>query len=217
MSDQHSPDCDPIYVVDDDATLRSELTEALESEGYVVLSFSSGESFLRMQHQLPGGCVILDHTLPGITGVEVYNRMLEADAEHVVIMLTGHGSIPSAVAAIQKGVIDYVEKPANIARLKASLANAQERRRAQASARSEAIHAKAAFSTLSEREHDVLYGMILGLSAKVTGRRLGLSFRTVESYRANLMTKLGVRSSNDIVRMARDAGLVPTGKILTDD
>lgn len=217
MSDLHLSDCDPVYVVDDDATLRSELTEALESEGYVVLSFSSGESFLRIQHQLPAGCVILDNSLPGISGVEVYNRMLEADAEHVVIMLTGHGSIASAVDAIQKGVIDYVEKPANITRLKTSLENAQLRRREQASARSEAIHAKAAFANLSEREHDVLYGMIMGLSAKVTGRRLGLSFRTVESYRANLMTKLGVRSTNEIVRMARDAGFTPTGRILEED
>jgi two-component system response regulator FixJ len=208
---------DPVYLVDDDAMLRSELTEALESEGYVVLSFSGGENFLRIQHQLPAGCVILDHSLPGITGTEVYNQMQQTETEHVVIMLTGHGSIAGAVDALQKGVADYVEKPADLARLKNSLEKAQQRRRFLATTKLEVANAKAALANLSERERDVLYGMMLGLSAKVTGRRLGLSFRTVESYRANMMTKLGVRSSSEIVRLAQAAGLVPSGEILQED
>lgn len=209
-------DQDPLYLVDDDNDLRNELADALEDAGFTVRGFESGEAFLAVEAELAPGCVILDLTMPGMNGMQVHTTLTERSSNHVVVMLTGTGSIPTAVSALRTGVIDFVEKPAQLDMLKASIETARVRRLAAAASNERLAAARARFASCTPREMDVLYGMVLGLSAKMTARRLDLSFRTVESYRANLMTKLGVRSLAEVVRMAIEAKLEPQGAILTE-
>lgn len=207
---------DPIYLVDDDDDLRTELADALDAAGYAVTGFASGEAFLAVERDLAPGCVVLDLTMPGMNGMQVHKTLADTQSQHVVVMLTGTGSIATAVGALRTGAVDFVEKPAQLDHLKASIETARVRRIAVAASREKLAAAQGRFAPLTPREMEVVYGMVLGLSAKMTARRLDLSFRTVESYRANLMTKLGVRTLADVVRMAIEAGVTPVGAILDE-
>lgn len=205
---------DPVYLVDDDTDLRNELADALAESDYTVRGFASGEAFLEVQADLPPGCIVLDLTMPGMNGMQVHKALVERDSQHVVVMLTGTGSIATAVAALRTGVVDFVEKPAQLDALRDCIEMARVRRLAVAATREKLATARDRFAPLTPREMEVVYGMMMGLSAKMTARRLDLSFRTVESYRANLMVKLSARNLAEVVRMAIEAELTPTGPIL---
>ncbi|MDR6852838.1 two-component system response regulator FixJ [Sphingomonas sp. BE123] len=207
---------DPVYLVDDDTDLRNELADALAESDYVVRGFASGEAFLEVQADLPPGCIVLDLTMPGMNGMQVHKALVERDSQHVVVMLTGTGSIATAVAALRTGVVDFVEKPAQLDALRDCIEMARVRRLAVAATREKLATARDRFAPLTPREMEVVYGMMMGLSAKMTARRLDLSFRTVESYRANLMVKLGARNLAEVVRMAIEAELKPIGPILEE-
>lgn len=216
MTDPVATATDPVYLVDDDTDLRNELADALEELGYDVRGFASGEEFLAVEAELAPGCVVLDLTMPGMNGMQVHTALIGRASRHVVVMLTGTGSIATAVAALRTGVVDFVEKPVELDTLKACIEIAQVRRLAVAATRERLAAARERFAPLTPRELEVVYGMMMGLSAKMTARRLDLSFRTVESYRANLMVKLGARTLADVVRMAIEAEIAPTGPILAD-
>lgn len=216
MTDPDAIPADPVYLVDDDTDLRNELADALEELGYAVQGFASGEAFLNVQADLAPGCVVLDLTMPGMNGMQVHTALVDRASRHVVVMLTGTGSIATAVAALRTGVVDFVEKPVQLDTLKECIEIAQVRRLAVAATREKLDAARARFAPLTPRELEVVYGMMLGQSAKMTARRLDLSFRTVESYRANLMVKLGVRSLAEVVRMAIEADITPVGPILEE-
>lgn len=216
MTDPDAIPADPVYLVDDDTDLRNELADALEELGYAVQGFASGEAFLNVQADLAPGCVVLDLTMPGMNGMQVHTALVDRGSRHVVVMLTGTGSIATAVAALRTGVVDFVEKPVQLDTLKECIEIAQVRRLAVAATREKLDAARARFAPLTPRELEVVYGMMLGQSAKMTARRLDLSFRTVESYRANLMVKLGVRSLAEVVRMAIEADITPVGPILEE-
>ncbi|WP_066661850.1 MULTISPECIES: response regulator transcription factor [unclassified Sphingomonas] len=216
MTDPDAIPADPVYLVDDDTDLRHELADALEEAGYAVQGFDSGEAFLAVQADLAPGCVVLDLTMPGMNGMQVHTALVDRSSRHVVVMLTGTGSIATAVAALRTGVVDFVEKPVQLDTLKECIEIAQVRRMAVAATREKLDAARARFAPLTPREMDVVYGMMMGQSAKMTARRLDLSFRTVESYRANLMVKLGVRTLAEVVRMAIEAEITPTGPILVE-
>lgn len=216
MTDPDAIPADPVYLVDDDTDLRNELADALEELGYAVQGFASGEAFLDVQADLEPGCVVLDLTMPGMNGMQVHTALVDRTSRHVVVMLTGTGSIATAVAALRTGVVDFVEKPVQLDTLKECIEIAQVRRLAVAATREKLDAARARFAPLTPRELEVVYGMMLGQSAKMTARRLDLSFRTVESYRANLMVKLGVRSLAEVVRMAIEADITPVGPILEE-
>lgn len=207
---------DPVYLVDDDTDLRNELADALAESDYAVRGFASGEAFLEVQADLPPGCIVLDLTMPGMNGMQVHKALVERDSQHVVVMLTGTGSIATAVAALRTGVVDFVEKPAQLDALRDCIEMARVRRLAVAATREKLATARDRFAPLTPREMEVVYGMMMGLSAKMTARRLDLSFRTVESYRANLMVKLSARNLAEVVRMAIEAELTPTGPILEE-
>lgn len=207
---------DPVYLVDDDTDLRNELADALAESDYTVRGFASGEAFLEVQADLPPGCIVLDLTMPGMNGMQVHKALVERDSQHVVVMLTGTGSIATAVAALRTGVVDFVEKPAQLDALRDCIEMARVRRLAVAATREKLATARDRFAPLTPREMEVVYGMMMGLSAKMTARRLDLSFRTVESYRANLMVKLSARNLAEVVRMAIEAELTPTGPILEE-
>jgi two-component system response regulator FixJ len=216
MTDPAASPVDPVYLVDDDTALRDELADALAEAGYAVQGFASGEAFLAAQADLAPGCVVLDLTMPGMNGMQVHTALVDRNSRHVVVMLTGTGSIATAVAALRTGVVDFVEKPVQLDTLKECIAIAQVRRMTVAASREKLAAARERFAPLTPRELEVVYGMMMGQSAKMTARRLDLSFRTVESYRANLMVKLGVRTLAEVVRMAIEAEIKPSGPIVDE-
>ncbi len=216
MTDPAASPADPVYLVDDDTALRDELADALAEAGYAVQGFASGEAFLAVQADLAPGCVVLDLTMPGMNGMQVHTALVDRNSRHVVVMLTGTGSIATAVAALRTGVVDFVEKPVQLDTLKECIAIAQVRRMTVAASREKLAAARERFAPLTPRELEVVYGMMMGQSAKMTARRLDLSFRTVESYRANLMVKLGVRTLAEVVRMAIEAEIKPSGPIVDE-
>ncbi|PXW76106.1 LuxR family two component transcriptional regulator [Blastomonas natatoria] len=206
-----------VYIVDDDALVRAELAEALQLRGFMATAFDSGEGFLARQDALEPGCVVLDLNMPGMGGMEVQQAMVDRRSRHKIVMLTGAGSVSTAVRAMHAGAIDFLEKPFHVddlVRAVGSAINSQFQEVAQSDRKRNAAEI---VERLSERELDVLCGMVLGLANKVIAYRLSLSPRTVESYRAQLMQKLGVRSLAEAVHIAMEAELEPRGAILRSD
>lgn len=197
-----------VVIVDDDSAVRSSTARLLEREGYAVHSFDNGEAFLAAG--LPPNIVgiILDNHLPGISGLEVL-RALELKQDGVpVVMLTGHGDIGLAVEAMKLGASDFIEKPYRPQQLIDVVGNLQrreERPRVSDAARRDA---QEKVDRLTVRQKDVLRGIALGESNKIIAHRLGLSVRTVEAYRGQLMDRLDVRNTAESVRIALLAGLV---------
>lgn len=207
----------PVYIVDDDAEVRSELAEALDLRGFFARAFDGGESFLAHQAELEPGCVVLDLNMPGMGGMEVQQALVECGSRHKIVMLTGSGSVSTAVRALHAGAIDFLEKPFHIDDLVRAIGNAVSRQLQEGQEDSRRRKAETMIDRLSDRERDVLCGMILGLANKIIAYRLGLSPRTVEAYRAQLMHKLEVRSLAEAVQLAIEAGLEPRGAILRSE
>jgi two-component system response regulator FixJ len=196
-----------VYLVDDDDAVRRSAGFMLKTSGYEVEAFSSGVEFLKQVKQAPPGCILLDVRMPGMDGLEVQRELNAQGVIMPVIVLTGHGDVTVAVTAMKAGALDFIEKPFE----KATLLNALEEGFAQLerSDRSKGRMAEASvrLKALTAREHDVLLGLVRGLPNKTIAYDLGISPRTVEIYRANLMTKLGVQSLSEALRIAFIAGL----------
>ncbi len=190
------------HVVDDDATLLKGLRWLLESAGLTVETYASGEEFLA-RYQVGGRaeCLLLDLRMPGLTGLEVYRRIVELGWTLPVVFLTGHGTVPDAVVAIKEGAFDFVEKPfddeALLNRVWAALD--EDRRRRQVAAEEAAITAR--ITRLTKREHQVAMRVAAGLPNKLIAAELGISPRTVEVYRAKAMSKTGARSVAELVQL----------------
>lgn len=206
-----------VYIVDDDAEVRAELGEALELRGFLVAAFEGGEVFLEREAGLAPGCVVLDLNMPGMGGMEVQAALVERSTRHKIVMLTGAGSVSTAVRAMHAGAIDFLEKPFHVDDLVRAIGSAVNRQLQEVQQDSRRRQAEELTGRLSDRERDVLCGMVLGLANKVIAYRLGLSPRTVEAYRAQLMQKLGVRSLAEAVQVALEAGLEPRGAIVRTD
>ncbi|MFS0737424.1 response regulator [Sphingomonas sp. 1P06PA] len=205
-----------VYVVDDDATIRAELVDALSLRGFATRGFVDGEAFLAEQDDLEPGCLVLDLNLPGVGGIEIQAALSRAGSPHKIVMLTGAGSVSTAVQALHAGAIDFIEKPFPMEGLAKAIGFALVRLRQD---RLELLHRQEAeqrVARLTERERDVLAGLVLGLANKIIAYRLGLSPRTVETYRANLMDKLEVKSLSEAIILARDCGLEPSHRILRE-
>ena len=203
-----------VYIVDDDAEVRAELSEALELRGFVVQAFDSGDGFVAQQAELTPGCVVLDLNMPGLGGMDVQQALVDRGSPHKIVMLTGAGSVSTAVRAIHAGAIDFLEKPFHVDDLVRSIGSAVNRQLQEVQQDSRRRQAEELIGRLSDRERDVLCGMVLGLANKIIAYRLSLSPRTVEAYRAQLMSKLGVRSLAEAVQISMEAGLEPRGAIL---
>ncbi len=196
-----------IYLVDDDDAVRRSAGFMLKTSGFAVESFVSGVEFLKSVDGLAPGCILLDVRMPGMDGLEVQRALSERGITFPVIVLTGHGDVNVAVAAMKAGALDFIEKPFE----KAVLVTALEEGFAQIerSDRGKARAAEAALrlNVLTARERDVLEGLVRGFPNKTIAYDLGISARTVEIHRANLMTKLNVRSLSEALRIAFAAGL----------
>lgn len=198
-----------IHIVDDDEAVRASLLALLGRRSDMVIhSFPSGDALLRRLAELEPGVVLLDMNMPGTGGMDVLRRLVGSETRFETIVITGHGNIAMAVDAMRAGALDFLEKPYDhrallhaidlaYARLEDAVQNAA----AQNAARER-------LATLSARERDVLLRLIDGRANKMIAQELGLSPRTVEYYRANLMTKLGVRSLSEGLKVAFAGGLL---------
>ena len=196
-----------IYVVDDDEAIRRSLSFLLKTSGYAVRLFEGGKPFLKTAADLPPGCVLLDVRMPDIDGLEVQRELRARGIMLPVIIMTGHGDIDMAVAAMKAGACDFIEKPFEKAALLGCVESARRLSAADRGANAQAEEAKARLNILTDRERDVLDGLVEGLPNKTIAYDLGISPRTVEIHRANLMQKLEVKSLAEALRIAFHAGL----------
>lgn len=195
-----------VHVIDDDEAVRDSLVFLLESAGFRALGYDSAIRFLDNLADRPFGCIVTDIRMPEMSGLELVERLNDGGAGYPVIVITGHGDVPLAVEAMKAGVKDFIEKPFED-RLILSAVRSALRRISEADDKDSQRRAAAGrIQMLSAREHEVLQGLVAGKPNKVIAYDLGISPRTVEVYRANVMTKMQAVSLSDLVRTALLAG-----------
>ena len=190
-----------VHVVDDDAAVRHSLAFLLGTDGLAVRLHESASAFLASVSD-PAGCILTDVRMPGIDGIEFLHRLGQRGTMPPVIVMTGHADVAMAVEAMKAGAVDFIEKPFDDELLLASVRSALTRLKRESDLATEASAARKRIGALSERERQVLEGLVAGKANKVIGLDLGISPRTVEIYRANVMTKLQAASLPELVRMA---------------
>ncbi len=197
-----------VHVIDDDEALRELLTFLLRSAKHDVRSYASAKAFLDALPRAGLGCIITDVRMPGMSGIELLRRLKELNVAVPVIVITGHGDVALAVEAMKIGAVDFLEKPFDDEVLMASVDAALRQQDGQSRRRSERAEIEARVAALSPRERDVLVGLVAGRANKQIAYDLGISPRTVEIYRANLMNKMQAGSLSDLVRMALIVGIL---------
>lgn len=202
-----------VHVVDDDTAVRRSLAMLLRSAGHQVETYGSAEALLQAAEaaRLAHGCIVLDVRMPGMDGLSLMEVLSRRDIHLPVVVVTGHGDIPLAVRAMRAGALDFVEKPYAEERILESVGAALASSRAADRQRVLAVQAQAKVAALSPREREVLAALVEGKANKVIGFDLGISPRTVEVHRANLMEKLGVRSLPEAVRIGLASGIGKPG------
>jgi two-component system response regulator FixJ len=196
-----------VHLVDDEEALRRSASFLLKTSGHDVMTWPSGVAFLKEARNVPHGCVLLDVRMPEMDGLEVQSAMAERGIAMPVILLTGHADVGMAVAAMKAGAIDFLEKPFEKAALLEAVARAFDRIDDGVGEAERAREAGIRIASLTGREQDVLRGLAQGLPNKTIAYDLDISARTVEVHRANMMTKLNVRSLSEALRLAFAAGL----------
>lgn len=202
-----SPGGGLVHVVDDEDAIRRSLDFLLRTAGYSVKRWATGDDFLMHADETVPACVLLDSRMPGIDGLEVLQRMTSHGLGFPVIMMTGHGDMELTLQAILAGVADFLEKPFDRERLLGSIASAFTRVAGHVSLRDEQAMAINQISSLTRPEREVLDGLACGFLKQTVADDLGLSLRTVEVYRCDLMTKLNVSYFADALRIAFKGGL----------
>lgn len=195
-----------LHVIDDDAGLRDALAFLLEVNGVNARFYESGDAFLAALPVEEGG-LLTDVRMPGLTGLELVRELKDRGVDLPVIVMTGHGDVPLAVEAMKAGVVDFIEKPFSDDVLLAAIKAAFERLKNDVEPDAARLAAEGRLAQLSPRERDVLAGVVEGKLNKVIAYELEISPRTVEIYRANLMSKTGARNVADLMRIALAAGL----------
>lgn len=193
-----------ICVIDDDEAVRDSVAFLLQSEGWTVHKYAAAEEFLAA---LPATCVcvVTDVRMPGMDGVSLLRRLEQSERRLPVIVMTGHGDVPLAVSAMKEGAADFLQKPFSDDTLLGAV-RAAIRQGSSGARRDQELEARVA--ELSPRELEVLQGVVNGKANKVIANELGISARTVEIYRANVMTKMQADSFAELVRLALRAGVV---------
>ena len=196
-----------VHVIDDDETARESLEFLLDCAGLRVQAYESAVAFLEAVPAMEHGCIVTDVRMPEMGGVELIGRLKALGVPDPVIVITGHADVPLAIEAMKAGVADFIEKPfsddAILGAVRAALARDSDRNQAQA----ERDQILAKLETLSQREREVLDGLVEGHANKVIAFDLDISARTVEVYRANVMTKMQAGSLSELVRMVTIARL----------
>jgi two-component system, LuxR family, response regulator FixJ len=190
-----------IHIIDDDEAMRDSLEYLLDAASMTASTYASADEFLARLDSLAPGCIVTDVRMPGMSGLELVGALAKRGVPHPVIVITAHGDVAMAVEAMRAGAVNFLEKPfgdeALLAAIRGALSNAPRADQSQA----EKMRLRAVLDTLSPREQDVLQGVVEGKMNKVIAFELGISPRTVEVYRANMMSKTGAHSLSELVRM----------------
>ena len=197
-----------VYVIDDDEAMRDSLAFLLGSAEFDVTLFESAQHFL---DALPGadfGCVVSDVRMPGMDGIELLKQLKASSNPYPVLIMTGHGDVPLAVNAMKLGAVDFLEKPFEDDRLISMIDVALKQAKSGARTESDRADVAARISSLSPRERQIMEGLVAGLSNKLIAREYNISPRTIEVYRANVMTKMQAASLSELVRLAIRAGAI---------
>ena len=189
-----------VYVVEDDEALRRTIRRALTDAGIYTVEFDSAEALLEGYSERPLGVILRDMRLPGMSGLELLDRLENLLPANPVVMISGYGVIPSAVRAVRQGALDFLQKPFRKDELISVIQGAF--------ARIEAVESAGAFESLTAREKEVLLAFADGTSNKVVASRLNLSSRTVEMHRSRIIRKFGVANLTQALLRARDMGLI---------
>ncbi|MET0445888.1 MAG: response regulator FixJ [Pseudorhodoplanes sp.] len=196
-----------VHVIDDDDAVRESVAFLLKSADLEVETYESAAAFLEAVAKGVSGCVITDVRMPGMSGIDLLRQLREQNLPLPVIVVTGHGDVQLAVEAMKAGAIDFLEKPFDDERVLLAVRTALDSRPADATRTPEQVAIAERLASLSQREHQVLDGLVAGRPNKAIAFELGISPRTVEVYRANVMTKMQANSLSELVRMALVAGL----------
>ena len=199
-----------VHLVDDDEAVRRSAGFMLKTSGFKVHSYASGVELLKEAKDLPPGCILLDVRMPEMDGLQVQQALKDRGVGHPVIVMTGHGDVGVAVQAMKAGAVDFIEKPFEKAVLMSAIDEGFARMENVGRSRTRADEAMVRLQALTPRERDVLEGLVLGHPNKTIAYDLDISPRTVEIHRANLMSKLGVASLSEALRIAFAAGLDET-------
>ncbi len=197
-----------VHIIDDDDALRESLAFLLRTVQIDVRDYSSASAFLDALPDLNLSCIVTDVRMPGMSGIDLLKRLRDLKINVPVIVVTGHADVPLAVEAMKFGAIDFLEKPFDDEVLIASVQSALQNRQGESKRHSERAAIEGRLADLSNRERDVLTGLVAGRANKQIAFDLGISPRTVEIYRANLMDKMKAASLSDLVRMALIAEIV---------
>lgn len=196
-----------VHVIDDDEAVRDSLKFLLESAKFQTRTYESAVEFLSMLPEIKNGCIVTDIRMPGLTGIELLKELNAQGKKLPVIVITGHGDVPLAVEAMKSGAIDFLEKPCSDEAMLSAVQSALSSAANLASREQDRTSIRQKLETLSNRERQVLEGLVRGAANKTIAFDLGISARTVEVYRANVMTKMGAHSLSELVRLALHAGI----------
>lgn len=195
-----------VHIIDDDEAMRDSLVFLLDTAGMRTRASDSAKAFLKTLPDPELGCIVTDIRMPDMTGLDLVKVLKTEGRDYPVIVITGHADVALAVEAMKAGVVDFIEKPFDDEALLAAIKVAMDRHTADDTVNPERRAIAERLAELSPRERDVLRGVIDGKPNKVIAHEHGISPRTVEVYRANLMTKMRAASLSELVRMALLAG-----------
>lgn len=200
-------DRDCVCVVDDDRDLNTMIGWALGKEGLTVHSFNKPEAFLEALGKGACGCILLDLNMPGLTGLEVQQAMLDRQIDVPILFLSGYADVPSVTSAFRGGAIDFLEKPIDVRSLVEKVVHALEISRNHREEACQKAERDRLIARLTNREKEILQNISHGLTSKETGKALAISPRTVEMHRGHIMEKLAIRSIADLVAFSIANGI----------
>jgi FixJ family two-component response regulator len=199
-----------IFIIDDDSSMRRALSYLLQSAGYKVETYSSAEKFLQRDPYDGVGCMLLDVRMPGLSGMDLQEKLMRPDYMMPIIFLTGHGELSMGVHAMKKGAVDFLTKPCDDEQLLAAVNRAVEKDMQARGSYKQKQEIRRRIELLTPRENEILRYVITGLLNKQIAATLGIAEPTVKIHRGRIMEKLRAESVADLVRMAGKAGIEPS-------
>lgn len=196
-----------VHVIDDDDAARDSLAFLLDCAGLKARSYASADAFLKTKPPLDQACIVTDVRMPGLSGIELMHALKAQGSDVPVIVITGHADVPLAIQAMKAGAAEFIEKPFSDETILGAIKSVVDRRADTDALEAERRQVLERLATLSQREREVLEGLVAGHANKVIAFDLDISARTVEVYRANAMAKMQARSLSEVVRMITIAEL----------